>query len=189
MPALPPTPSPQFPRTQLLTLLETISAVKCRWTTRAYGHLGQPMVGERAWLEVSVLAIARKGIDELRQVYLPSIDQNDNILVGQRVATITLDARSVDPSLEAIDLLERVAFRLRTQTARDLMVPTIALVDIQPITMLPGIVAQNRETMRATMDVRFAYVLGDDPTGPGEGGYIAQVDSASGGVIPGTLLP
>ena len=89
---------------------------------------------------------------------------------------MVVTAMSLTPSIEAYDLCERVAFRLRTQTARVLMVPTIALRDFGPITTFPEYTERDgqieRTVLRATMDVRMACVLSADPNDPEEGNWI-----------------
>lgn len=138
----------------------------------------------QSWLSI--------GIDEQRQQYNSTTDQNDTIVVGQRRFTLVVQAKSLDPKIEGFDLCERVRFRFRSQTARVLMVPVLAIIDFGPIVpqeAYADVGGTERALLQATLDVRMAGVVADDPLDPGEGAYIAQVDQASGGTIPGTLLP
>lgn len=188
-------PSPRLLRDQLLLILRTISKVQCVWATRKQPHLGQQdpeISNERAWIKASLQSWQSIGIDEQRQQYNPVTDQNDTLVVGQRRFTLVVRAESNDPKLEAFDLCERVRFRFRSQTARALMVPVLALIDFGPIVThqaFADVGGTKREMLAATLDVRMAGVVADDPLDPGEGGYIATVDAATGGLIPGTLLP
>lgn len=190
---LPVLPSPRLLRETLKKILEQISGVQVVWYTSKRPHLGQRPGSERAWILASIQSYRSVGIDELRQVYNQSLDRNDSIMVGQRLFTLVVNAESLDPKLQAFDLCERVRFRFRTQTARALMVPNLALVDFAPIVQhdekLADVGGGSRTLLAATLDVRMAAVVADDPNDPGEGDYIAQVDQATGGLIPGELDP
>ena len=98
--------------------------------------------------------------------------------MGQRAFTVPVQAFSIDETLEAYDLCERIRFRLRTQTARALMVPTLALQDLQPIVQPAPEQLQVAAggpahiVLRATMDVRMLCCIGDGPNDAGGGGII-----------------
>ena len=184
-------PSPREPKATLLAIIKAIAGVQVVWSTDRRQHLGQMLGKEHAWIFASIASWTSVGIDQLRMVYNATKDANDELLVGQRQFTLRLKAQSYDATLEAMDLCERVRFRLRTPTARALFNGIIALVDIPPTVMLPEetVVAGGIERclLTASMDVRMACVVASDPLDPDGGGYIATVDG--GGFIPGTLTP
>jgi hypothetical protein len=189
---LPVLPSPRLPKDKLELLIRTISGVQCVWSTSRRPHLGQRPGTEQAWIFLSAQSLIGVGVDELRQVFNPVTGQNDSITVGQRQCTLVLRAESLDPSLQAFDLLERVRFRLRGATARALMVPTISLRDIQATRVLPDAKVDMGGTERAllcaTMDVRLNFVVAADQLDPGEGDYIAAAPLPAP-VVGGNLLP
>jgi hypothetical protein len=172
----PVTPSPRLPKPLLLQILQQISGVQCVWRSAQRPHLGQQPGTEHAWIVASAQSWRAVGVDELRQVYNATTNALDNMTVGQRLFTLTLRAESLDANLDALDLLERVRFRLRSATARNLMVPTLALVDFQAIQTLPDQVATAGGVARALkvahLDVRMACVVAADQGDPGEGGFI-----------------
>ena len=199
MPEQPILPSPRLPKEQILKLLREISGVEVVWSTGARGLLGYQPSSERAWLLANVQGWRELGTDELRVVWNPVRNANDEMLVGQRTFTLALQAFSVDPEIEAFDLLERVRFRMRTQEARALMVPTLALRDFQDVRQLPPMESQQGSmshiVLRASMDVRMNCVVGADPQDPSGGGIIATaplpVIAIDGPTGPGTgnLIP
>lgn len=184
-------PSPKLPKQQLLTLFETISGVQVRWNTGQRPLLGQRPGTEKAWLLVGLQGWRELGTDELRVKYNPETNSNDEMLIGQRTFTAALQAFSLDPELDAYDLLERVRFRVRTQAARALMVPILALRDFQQILVLPpdqAATVGGHIVLRATMDVRMNCVIGASPNDPGGGGII-ETAPVPVPVIGGNLLP
>jgi hypothetical protein len=193
VPALPVTPSPRFPREQILRIVRTAAEVPAIWVTLRRGFLAPRPATEKAWIFVGLSAYQSVGVDEVRQVYAPPpIDQNQTILVGQRQFTLTLRAESLDTTLEAFDLLERVRFRMRSATIRALMTPTIALRDFAAMVPL-GDETVNLGGMAmaiqvATLDIRMACVVGADPQDLGEENYIASAEIPPG-VVGGNLLP
>ena len=106
MPEQPILPSPRLPKEQILKLLREISGVEVVWSTGARGLLGYQPSSERAWLLANVQGWRELGTDELRVVWNPARNANDEMLVGQRTFTLALQAFSVDPEIEAFDLLE-----------------------------------------------------------------------------------
>jgi hypothetical protein len=186
---LPITPSPRFPLETLLTLVRTLSGVQAVWTTRKRGFLGLRPGTEKAWIVVSAQSYLSIGVDELRTQYDPARGENALLLRGQRSVTLVLRAMSETQTLQAFDLLERVRFRMRTQVARAIMVPLIALKDFGPIVTLDDETTTTggveRRVLVATMDIRLLYVVGAAPGDPDEGAFIGSTNG--GGVIPGTL--
>jgi hypothetical protein len=177
-------PSPRFPKARLLEILRAISGVQVVWTTYKRGLQGLRPGTENAWLLAGVQSYVGVGVDELRLKYDAKLDRNLAIQAAQRQFTLVLRAQSIDPNLEAFDLLERVRFRFRTQTARVLMVPTIALCDFGPMVSLPDSTYDvgggiQRALLDATLDVRMACVLGADPGDPGQGNWIETVAPAT----------
>ena len=187
MPNQPIVPSPRFPKERLIKIVETLSQVQVRWATARRGFLGMRPGTEHAWILLNNQSMVERGVDELRMVYNPTTDQNDLLLVGQRQFTLVVTAISLDPKIEATDLCERVRFGFRRQTARVLMVPTIALRDFGPIVAFPEYTEKDgttvRTVLRATLDVRLACVVSSDPSDPEEGNYIAKVAVEPG--VPG----
>lgn len=190
MPGLPVLPSPRLPREVLLTLVQTISGVPVVWSTRKRGFLGLKPGAEKAWIVLGAQSLLAVGVDELRTLYDPAKDQNVQLLVGQRQFTLTVRAFSYDASLEAFDLCERVRFRMRTQTARAIFVPILALRDFGPTVTLDeetentgGVI---RTILVATLDVRMSFCVAADPGDANS--YITSVNGPTG-LVPGTLLP
>jgi len=151
------------------------------WYTRKRPLLGVRPAGERAWILATMQSYRAIGIDEQRQVFNATTNQNDTIVVGQRAFTLVVRAESLDADLEAFDLCERVRFRFRSQTARALMVPNLALVDFAPIMqhdeMLAGAGDTKRQLLSSTLDVRMAAVVAADALDPNEGSWIETFDA------------
>jgi len=141
-------------------------------------------IGLQAWREF--------GTDELRYSWNEATGQNDEILVGQRSFTVPVQAFSIDPTLEAFDLCERIRFRMRTETARKLMVPTLALRDFQNIVQLPPdqltVNGIGHIVLRATLDVRMLCVVGAELNDPG-GTNIIETTEVPPPVPGGNLIP
>lgn len=137
------------------------------------------MGAENARILASIQSYQSIGIDQRLRVFNPTTQQNDNMLVGQRKFTLVVMAESWTNSLQAYDLCERVRFGFRTQRARVLMVPTLALVDFGPViqhdeaTWTVGGV--ERTLLSATLDVRMLGVVASDPLEPNEQNWIATV--------------
>jgi hypothetical protein len=140
---------------------------------------------ERAWLIAGIQSLGNLGVDELRQQYNPVTNQNDSLVAAYRSFTLGVKAFSLDATLEAFDLLERVRFRFRTEEIQTILRPTIALRDFQPIHVLDSASANNRLVLVATVDIRMLAVLTADNLDPAEGGWIQTSD----GPLNGTLLP
>lgn len=182
-------PSPRLPKEQLLTLIRTLSGVQVAWRTSKRGLLGQRPGTETAWILVSAQSYVAIGVDDLRRTWNPLTNENDALLVGQRAFTLNLQAFSIDTSLQAFDLLERVAFRMRTTTARSLMVPTVALRTIQAITDLDDIVAPSGHiVLHATMDIRMLSVVGAELDDPGASSIIETAEIPNP-VVGTNLIP
>ena len=177
-------PSPRAPKEQLLALFAMVSGVQVAWWTARRPLQGLKPLNEKAWVLIGIQSWVGVGVDELRTRWNETTQQNEQLLVGQRQFTVVVSARSLDASLEAVDLCERVRFRLRTQAARALMIPKLALRDIQPTTTLPDAIVEGRTLLAASMDVRMACVVAEDPMDPGEGDWIGTATPG-----PGTLLP
>jgi len=171
-------PSPRLPKEQLLTLYRTLAGVQVVWNTGNRPLLGYRPGTERAWVLIGLQSWRELGTDELRYTWNAKENRNDEVLVGQRAFTVPVQAFSIDESLEAYDLCERIRFRLRAQTARALMVPTLALQDLQPIVQPAPEQLQVAAggpahiVLRATMDVRMLCCIGDGPNDAGGGGII-----------------
>ena len=184
-------PSPRLPKDKLVKLFEFVSGVQVPWSTARRGLLGLRPKTERAWLVLSVSAWQELGTDELRVKWNAERQANDELLCGQRAFTANLQAFSLDPGLTAIDLCERVRFRLRTKAARALMIPTIALRDFQAVVQLPPIedaVPGGHIIDRASLDVRMLCSVSADPNDPGGGGVIETADLPPP-VVGGNLIP
>ena len=183
-------PSPRLPKATLLQILAVASGVQVSWKTGKRAHLGQRAATERAWITVSASQYQDMGWDEPRKVLNPITGNEDLIVVGQRQFTLGLRASSLDATLEATDLLERVRFGFYRNAVRQLMIPTIALIGCKPIVELPDTVADNRIVLTATMDMRMQCVVSADPRDSGEGSYIESVNGGTfTGTGAGTLLP
>ncbi len=178
-------PSPRFPKAQLLSLISFASGVQTVWNTDARGQLGQQTGTEKAWVVIGVQSLGNVAVDELRQQFDPVGQTNLEIVAAHRSFTLTVSARSLDATLEAYDLLERVRFGLRTADARAMMVPNISLRDIQPIRTFPDAADNGRIILSASMDVRMTCVLAQDPQNVGGGDWIATSD----GPLNDTLTP
>lgn len=185
-------PSPRLPKGQILALVQAISGVQCVWSTAKRPQLGAQPGLEHAWIELTAQSWRGIGVDELRQVLNPVTNALDNMTIGQRAFTLVLKAKSLDLNLEAFDLLERVRFRIRSAGARAIMVPTLALVDLQPIQTFPestySVGAVSRVLLTASMDVRMACVVAAPQGDAGDGDFItvAPVPTPAPG---GNLLP
>jgi hypothetical protein len=168
---LPIVPSPRLPKQTLINIVKVCSGVGVVWGTARRPHMGQTAGKENAWIRLSILSYNRVGVDELRTQFDPVNNVTDCILVGQRQFTLNITARSMDPTLEAFDLCERVAYRLRTSTARDLFGDLLSLRDIQPIQVLNDEAADDRIVLAASMDVRWNSTVYTDPNEAGEGQF------------------
>lgn len=173
-------PSPRLPKERLLRLFRTIAGVSVVWNTRHRGLLGYPTAGETAWLLIGIQAWREVGVDDLRYKWNPATETNDETVVGQRQFTVDVKAFSMSEKLEAFDLCERVRFRLRSQTAREIMIPILSLRDIQPIQQPPAMEATKggHIVLRADMDVRMNCVVGADPNDAGGGNTIGSAQVA-----------
>jgi hypothetical protein len=190
-------PSPRLPKATLIQLIQLTSGLQSVvWATDRRPHLGQQPGREHAWITLAMQSWQNIGVDELRYSFNAATGNNDSVTVGQRSFTLVVRASSLDPTLEAFDLLERIRFRLRSAQARALMVPTLALRDIQAIQTFPDAVANAggvaRTLLSASMDVRMLCVVGADQGDAGEGTFIetAPVPApAVGGTGGGALIP
>ena len=184
-------PSPRLPQAQLLELVNTLAGVQSKWDNLSRPLLGQRPGTEKAWLLCGVQSWLELGTDELRYVWNAETQNNDEFVVGQRAFTLTLQAFSLDTTIQPYDLLERVRFRLRSQTARALMVPTLALRDFQRIVNLPPdqqAMDGGHIVLRSSLDVRMLCVVGANPNDQGGGGVIESCPVPAP-VIGGNLLP
>jgi hypothetical protein len=180
-------PSPRFPKDLILEILAFCAQVPVTWKTRKQPHRGQQPGQEHAWIEVSVADLDEVGEHELRTQYDPASDTRSQIVIGRREGVTILKASSLDETLEAYDLLERVRFRLHNKPARDLFGGIISLRDVPKIRPLEDEEAAGRTILCATMSVRWNYFLAADPEEPGSSGYVATVNG--GTVVPFTPLP
>jgi hypothetical protein len=185
-------PSPRLPKEQLLTLFREIAGVQVVWNTGRRGLLGNRPGDERAWILIGLMAWREIGTDELRYSWNEATGQNDELLVGQRSFTVPVQAFSIDPTLEAFDLCERIRFHMRTETARKLMVPTLALRDFQNIVQPPPeqltVNGIGHIVLRATLDVRMLAVIGAALNDPG-GTNVIESAPVPPGVIGENLIP
>jgi hypothetical protein len=192
-------PSPRFPKANLIQTIAAITNVQVFWRTDPNPYAGQAALSEHAWVRLFIQSTASVGVDELRQSWDATANQNDSVQVGQRQFTLVVRAESYDETLEAYDLCERVRFRIRTQTARAIWAAdgTLSLRDIQPTVVLPDQVEDvggiERTLLVASMDVRWNWVAVADPLDPSEGNWIEYVDGSNcepgSPIIPGTTLP
>jgi hypothetical protein len=198
-------PSPRLPKQTLLTLIATLSGCQTLWRTdhnMAIPGQARGLEHARIWLKITTYA--SNGTDELRMLYDSTADVNDLFNVGQRQFTLSIRAECFNPisEVEAYDLCERIRFRLRTYTARNIFSPAnLALRDIQPIAAFEQKV-DSRIIPVATMDCRWNWVATGDPNPQDayEGNYVAGIDGLTApftnstipgivgtGIIPGTL--
>lgn len=177
-------PSPRLPKEQLLQVLRVASGVQTVWSTDRRGVLGAKPGSDKAWLLVSVSALSNDGTDEARSAYDPKLDENQFLQGGWRSCVVSLRAVSIDPKLEAFDLLGRVRFQLRTSKCQDLFAGVLALHEIHPIVTMSEEL-EDRVVLAAVMDVGFGYVEQADPLDPEQGGYATGTDAVNNG----TLIP
>jgi hypothetical protein len=187
---LPQLPSPRIPKALLLNVVRLASGVPAAWVTDKWPAFPQDPGFERARIIVSPGAYANVAIDELLLTWNPATNRNDVVTAAHRLLTLSLKAQSLDDTLEAIDLLERVRARLRTERIQTLWRPTVALQDIKPIVPLGNQWADSVAMPTAVMDVRFKLALAFVNLDPYEGDWIeADSDSAAIWAGNGTLLP
>lgn len=188
-------PSPRVPKAILVQLYSTLAGVPAVWQTEPNPDLGEGPGLEQAFCKLTLSSFRNVGIDELRTVYDADADQNVNVLLGNRQFTLTMQARSLDETLEAYDLCERVRFRLRTAVAQAIYRPAfLSLRDIQAVHPVYGRTSNTQVLLSASMDVRWNWLAWADPLDPQEGGYIQTVDGFGdppkgnrGIIIPVTL--
>ena len=185
-------PSPRFPKTLVLQVLELASGVQVVWSTARRNFLGLVPGVENAWIIVTGSKMSNEGTDEIRRQYNPATDQNQTIDGGQRSAILSLRAFAVDgvASIEPFDLLSRVRLQLRTRKCSALYAGTLALHTFGPINNLTDLVDEEggRLVLNATMDVGIGYVDQADPVDPQEGGYIESSDAPNNGTLDGNAV-
>ena len=134
-----------FPKEQILKIvrtcvrpLRTFRGVQVVWHTDPRPMLGNDTT-ERAWIVVSLGSTGGIGCEELRTQL--NVDTNDReaLLVAQRKFTMTLRAYSLDPKLEAFDVLNRVRFYINTAPGGD---PSMAPQPLLPDGMDPRYLRQ-----------------------------------------------
>ena len=183
-------PSPgYFPKATVLAIvamcvrpLGSFKGVSVVWATDPRPMLGDASTQEQAWIVVSVPSDSGVGNEELRTQYNTTTSRRESLLVAQRQFTLTLRAFSLDPGLEATDILRRVRFYVNTASVRSLMVPYIALVDYNPIQTYTDRTSEGRSLLAAALDLKMAYVEAADPC---ELGSQDVIETAHG---TGTLL-
>ena len=110
-------PSPRFPLDPLLKLFERLSGVQVTLDSRKQPMKGLGPSQEHAWIEVDVINFDQLGTDEMRVRTNSAGTGNDFLLRGERKLTTSLKAKSLDATLSAWSLLERIRFRIRTDLA------------------------------------------------------------------------
>jgi hypothetical protein len=187
---LPVLPSPRLPISTLIKIVQTISGVQVVWNTSKRPLLALRPGQEKSWVLIGMNSWREIGIDELRYVWNPTTNNNDAMLVGQRGFTMTVQCFSLDATLQAFDLAQRIAFRIRTATARQFMVPTLAIQDIQPIITHNDLTdpVSKHLVLYATVDIRMLCVVAADPNVP-DGGEIIETAEVIPPVLGDQLIP
>jgi hypothetical protein len=182
-----PIPSPRVPKSTLIRLIQTISGTQTVWATDPTPQLGQGQGLERAFVKLSLSGFRSVGVDELRQAFDETTQQNVSVLLGNRQFTLTCKCASLEPRiLEAYDLAERIRFRMRTQVARGIFVPAyLSLRDMGPVVPAYDRIAGSQVLLAAALDIRFNWLSWADPLDPNEGGWIETVNG--GGIVPFTV--
>jgi hypothetical protein len=184
-------PSPRLPKQALLQLVATLSGCQVLWRTDAAPAVPGIAPGtERARIWIRVSSFGEIGVDEERELYNVNTGMNELLNIGQRQFTLSCRAEGFTPQsqIEPYDLLERVRFRMRTETAKAIFAPAnLSLRDIQPM-ISSEMRVDNRMIPFATMDIRWNWVAIWDPNPDNEleGNWIQTVDVNN--VVPGTLL-
>lgn len=111
------TPSPITPIATLLSLFTQLSGVQVVEAPAKRPHLGQGPGQEHAWIVVNIPDYSALGVDEQRAQFDPVNNVNTFLLRGDRQLLTTLTGYSLDPTIPARDLLERIRFRLHTDFA------------------------------------------------------------------------
>lgn len=176
---LPVLPSPRLPRDVLVELVRTLSGVEVNWRTKRRQNPGKAPSKEVAWIDLWAQSYAAVGNDELRAVFDEVNNVRQTVLVGQRTFTLSMVARSLDGTLEAFDLLERVRFRMSTQTARNIFVPAnLSIRNYEAIHTLPDAESDGHAILQATWDMSWNFVVFADPNDPGESAFIETIGVA-----------
>jgi len=177
--------SEAFPRHVVEKLVAQFAGVPTTWVDDDQPQLGQGDAAPQAWIELGVSAVTPKGQDDYRQV--PHPENPDALLSawnGYRMYMVNLRAKSLNASVQAFDLLERVRLRLTSVTANaQYDLHNLALVRTHPVAVF-RVRADTRTRLEATMDVVFGWVvtaIADDD----DGQTIGQINS--GGPIPGKV--
>ena len=182
---LPQLPSPRFPKETMLEALRLASGVQTIWKTDREPAFNQRASQEKARIVVGLTAYSSVFIDEKRVAFNAVTQQNDSIVVARRYFPLGLTAESLDHTIEAFDLLERVRVRLRSERILAMLRPTIALRDIKNIVPLNDVWRDNLNVPTAKMDVRLHCCLTFTNQDPYEGDWIATVATPTNeGLIP-----
>lgn len=196
-------PSPRFPVDKIVALYAQLGGVQVTLSWQKQPLKGQVPSTEKAWIEVDETSAGALGDDEMRAQYNVASNSNTFLLRGDRVITHTLKAKSLDNTLSAWSLLERVRFRLRTDLAttayraagvsiassgRDMLIR-----HFDEIIEAAG--EDSRKIKVAVMEIRWNWCASAtmSPTDM-DGGYIQRVNGGTPtspvpnvGIIPGNL--
>jgi hypothetical protein len=194
-------PSPRFPIDTVLQLVAALSGVQVTLETRKQPLKGLAPSVEHAWIEVDVGAFEQLGTDEMRVQANAAGTGNVFLLRGERRLSTTLKAKSLDATLQAWSLLERVRFRLRTDFAANIFEPAglsiasngaaMRIRAFHEVLDLQG--EASRQIKVAVMEIKwnwcsYANLSATDQTG---GGIITRVNGGQPptyvGIIPGNV--
>lgn len=194
-------PSPRFPLAAVLALYAQLSGVQVTLDSEKQPLKGEAANTERAWIEVDVTSFDQLGTDEMRVQTNAAGSGNVFLLRGERKLFTTLKAKSLDATLSAWSLLERIRFRLRTDLAQGQYQAAGLSVASQGADMrirhynevikLQG--QDSRKIKVAVMEIKWNWCASAilNPSDQSGGGVIDTVDGGQlpgrVGVIPGTL--
>ena len=176
----------EVPRDELRTLISTLSGVpesRVYWDgepERTVGLWGAS--GKAGKITLDVVARASLGGEEMR-----INDDEEEILGGTRVLTISCRADNFLGMGEAFDTLEYVRLRLLRRSSRAALRDAgLAYVDAPSITTIDYSV-DNRAISSAVLDIRLSQVVTDAPPqeGPDATEFIEKVTTKSTGDIAG----
>lgn len=164
-----------IPIRALKELVGQLARVTTVWDTEPRPNVGAPANGKQAYVVLSLGAYTAKGVDDYRQSYDPVQNKLDTNIAGNRQFVLSVRCNSLDPNLQAHDVLEHVRIRLQTFTARAIYsANNMAYVKTNGITTFRGTL-DNRAMLCAVLDVVFSIAVNHDP-GDDPGDFIEEVD-------------
>jgi hypothetical protein len=173
-------PSPRFPKETLRYLIETLAQVQAAWSQdpREDSMRGAGLEEADVWLTLK--AMRQIGTDELRTSVDPVSGSTSYLQLGQRTFTLSCRCRSLDPTLEAVDLAERIRFRLSGELAASIFRPAnLSLIRTMDTISLFGQTAAEQQMKVAIMDIRWNWRPAADPMDANESTWIESVDGLS----------